>query len=120
MRTPQTLVDRAFVLASIAVAVSTAAFPSVKSYGTVLLQIVAFTAWTLLERVTSGEYASHHHGVLWIVAALVNVFGFWILAVPLWALARKRSQSVALSALAGLCALYIASLFWLYPATDGP
>jgi hypothetical protein len=120
MRTPQTLVDRTFLLASMAVAVSTAAFPSVKGYGTVLFQIVAFTAWTLLERVTSGEYASQHHGVLWILAALVNVFGFWILGVPLWALVRNSSQSVALSALVGFCVLYIASLFWLYPATVGP
>jgi hypothetical protein len=120
MRTRWTPLDRAFLLASVAVAASTAAFPSVSGYGTVLFQLVVFTAWALLERATSGTYAAQHHGVLWIIAAIVNVVAFWILAVPLWALLRRHSQVIAFLALTGFWAVYIASLFWLFPATDGP
>jgi len=117
---PHRLLDRTFVLASAIVMVSAAGFPSVRGYGTQLFQVVTFTASTLLASLTSDTYVDEHHGVLWIIAAVVNVLAFWILAVPLWALGRKRAQAAVLPALAVFCAFYVASLFWLFPATDGP
>ncbi|MEP6592709.1 MAG: hypothetical protein ABJC51_03410 [Acidobacteriota bacterium] len=114
------LIDRALLVTSAIVALTTAVFPTVTGYGTHLLQIVEFTAWALLAGVTSGSFADQHHGILWVIVSGVNVFTFWIVAVPFWALMRRRSQSVGLSALLGVSAFYIASLFWLFPASDGP
>jgi hypothetical protein len=99
---------------------STAAFPSVTGYGTQLFQVVVLTAWAVLAGLTSSRFADQHHGILWTLAAGVNVLTFWIVAVPLWAFLRRRAQLVALCALLGLSAFYLASLFWLFPATDGP
>lgn len=119
---PHRLLDRAFVLTSAIVMFSTIGFQSVRGYGTVLFQVVALTAWRVLASATSGTYADQHHSVLWIIAAGINLVAFWILAMPLWALGRKRprTNAVVLLALAGFCVFYVASLSWLFPATDGP
>ena len=120
MRIPLTAVDRTFLLTSIVVAASTAALPNVRGYGTVTFQMVVFTAWMLLERATSGDYAAQHDGVRWIITTVVNVVAFWALAVPVWIVLRTRSRFVAATALVAVCAFYLAALFWLVPATDGP
>lgn len=116
----RTLVDRAFLLLTALVAISTAGLPSVTGYGTQLFQVIALGAWLLIERVTSGVYAAEHHTAVWVVALFVNVLVFWLIAGPLWVVTRRRQPLLGLAGLVGFTAFYIGSLFWLFPATDGP
>jgi hypothetical protein len=102
------------------VAVSTAGLPWVTGYGTQLFEVVALSAWAVIARVTSDHYAGEHHGAVWVVAALINVLTFWLIAGPLWVLTRKRLPALGLAGLLGFTVFYIASLFWLIPANDGP
>jgi hypothetical protein len=109
-----------FILAalSVLIAVTTFWFPSVTGYGTQLFQLIAFTAWALVEKASSGRYADTHHVPVWATAAVLNVVVFWSVALPLWALSRR--PFIGMVALMFFAALYIGSLFWLFPATDGP
>jgi hypothetical protein len=115
-----TLSPNRTLLASLgAVAASGAALPWVGGYGTVLFQVVVLGAAYVLDKLTSESYVDHHHGVLWTLAFLLNVVLFAIPATLLWALTRRWPQ-LATFMLVSLCALYLASLFVLFPATDGP
>ena len=112
--------DMAFVGLSLLVSIATLGFPAVSGYGTHLHQLIVLSAWSLLAHVTSQPYADTHHGFLWSIALLLNVITFWSVAVPLWVLNRKRRPFVGVTALMVFAGFYIASLYWLFPATDGP
>lgn len=116
----RTLLDRAFLLLTALVAVSTAALPSARGYGTQLSQVVLLGAWTIVARVASDEYANEHHAAVWVVAFFVTLLVFWLIAGPLWAGTRRRKPAFGLVGLVGFTAFYIGALFWLCPATDGP
>jgi carbon starvation protein CstA len=110
------LTDRIFAGAVCAVALATLAFPYVRGEGTLLLQIVVFSAWDLLALLTSQVFADQHRGWVWLVASVVNVFAFCIFALPIWLLTRRRWPLGGARLIAGFAALYLASLFWLFPA----
>ena len=105
---------------SILVAISTLAFTAVTGYGTRLFQLIIFTSLALLAKATSFVYADTHYGSALAIAAALNVIVFWLVAVPLWGLSRRRTPLIGMAALIFYAAFYIASLFWLFPATDGP
>ena len=67
-----------------------------------------------------GKFADLHTSVVWPVAAVLNVLLYSTIAVPVWAVFRKRGARIA--SLATICWLlfYVAMLFILFPATDGP
>jgi hypothetical protein len=110
----------AFLGALATVAASTCAFPLVSGYGTLLFQLVVLGGWSLLAAVTSGTFADQHHAVLWPIVVLVNVFVFSLVAGPVYfAMRRRGPQSCALM-LAVWLVFYLCSLFFLFPATDGP
>jgi hypothetical protein len=111
-----TPIDRILLGALCAVALATAAFPYVQGEGTLLLQIVVFSAWDLLAQSTSQVFADQHRGWLWLVASMVNVFAFCIFALPIWLVTRRQWPLRGAWLIAGYTALYIASLFWLFPA----
>jgi hypothetical protein len=113
-------VDRLFLVLALVVATTTVALPRVTGYGTLLFQLVAFTAWGLIKKATSGMFADQHHGLLWAVALLVNVFVFSLIALPIWASLRRRRGFLGSTLLVLWTGFYVASLFWLFPATDGP
>src|SRR5947208_3374105 len=83
------------------VGASTAVLPSVTGYGTILFQVVALGAWGIVAAVTSGLYADTHHPVIWLSG-------------------RRRWTSGSSVVILAWCTFYLASLFWLFPATDGP
>jgi hypothetical protein len=112
--------DRSLFLSAAVIAASSLVFPWVGGYGTVLFQVVTLNAWSLLAGLTSGRYADYHHGLLWTLALLLNVFLFLIPAVPWWFFTRRRWPSWCRAGLVVLCALYLGFLFYLWPATDGP
>ena len=102
------------------VGASTAALPSVTGYGTILSQLVALGAWGLVAAVTSGMDADTHHPIVWSVAFLLNVLLFAAPAALIWLTCRRRWPVSSSIAILAWSAFYLASLFWLFPATDGP
>ena len=116
MRTP----TKVLLAAAGAVGASTGALPSVTGYGTVLFQVVALGAWGLVAAATSGMFADTHRPVVWSVAFLLNVLLFVVPAGLIRLASRKRWPIGSSITILAWCVFYLASLFWLFPATDGP
>lgn len=112
--------DRIFINSAIAVALSTAAFPYVGGYGTILFQAVVLGAWSLIERLSSGQFADRHNGIVWVVTFLLNMIAFGFIAAPAWALFRNRAPKFASIFVICWTIFYVAMLFVLFPATFGP
>jgi hypothetical protein len=102
------------------VAVSTAAIPYVTGYGTRLFQLVVLGAFAIVARLSSQVFADQHHSYLWIVAFLLNMVGFSVVAIPLWLLSRRRLRNWGPVLTVCWTVSWIAMLFILFPATDGP
>lgn len=115
-RTP----NRVLALCAVVVAASTAVLPSIGGYGTVLFQVVVLGAWRILAAVTSDQYADLHHGPLWVIALVLNLILFLILATAVWLVMRRRWPAACAAAIIAWCGFYLASLFLLFRATDGP
>jgi len=111
---------RVFFTSGVAVALTTVSFPYVTGYGTSLFQLVVLGAWSLIAHLSSGLFADHHHGILYLVALLLNLVGFSFVAVPLWLCFRNRATRFGSFAILGWTVFYVAMLFFLFPATDGP
>ena len=114
--------DRAlpFLVATAVVLTSTVALPFITGYGTNLFQVVALGAWGLVALVASGEFADLNHWVVWPVAAILNLALFSIPALAIFLTTRKRSGVFFTVTLSLWLAFYLACLFVLFPATDGP
>jgi uncharacterized membrane protein len=92
----------------------------VTGYGTVLFQVVVLGACQIVAGLTSEEFADHHHGPVWFIALLLNLVLFFIPAVVAWLFLRRRAPALCSILLSGWCLFYVASLFMLFRATDGP
>jgi hypothetical protein len=112
--------DKVLFVSSLIVAGSTAGLPYVGGYGTGLFQLVVLGAWAIIARLSSGAFADQHHGVLWAVAFVLNMVCFSVAAVPLWLLTRKRLPRWGALFIICWTVFYLAMLFVLFPATDGP
>jgi hypothetical protein len=102
------------------VAVSTCALPFVTGYGTALFQLVVLTAWGLVASATSGLFADHHHEVVWPVALLLNLTAYGVPLLLLRFCVKRARSAVRVGTVVAWTAVYLASLFVLFPATDGP
>ncbi len=114
------LPERILLLTAGAVGASTALLPSVTGYGTILSQTVVLGAWGIVAALTSGKFADLHHGPVWSVAFILNLILFFVPALIVWIVLRKRSPKVCSSVILVWFVFYLASLFFLFPATDGP
>jgi hypothetical protein len=112
--------DRIFITSAIAVALSTATFPYVPGYGTQLFQAVMLGAWSLIARLSSGQFADRHTGIVWVVTFLLNMIGFSSIGAPTWAIFRNRAPNFASILVISWTIFYVAMLFVLFPATTGP
>jgi hypothetical protein len=65
-------------------------------------------------------FAEHHDGYVWAVAFLLNMVGFSVVAVPLWLFSRYRLVKWVLFLNICWTAFWVAMLFLLFPATNGP
>jgi len=108
------------ILGIVLVAFSTAALPSITGYGTSLFQVVGLVAWKLVAAFTSGAIADQHHAFVWSVAAFLNVALFGLPASAVFWFLRKRAPKLCIFLLGAWLVFYFASLFVLFPATDGP
>lgn len=106
--------------ATAAVVVSTAFLPLVPGYGTNLGQGVALGGRALVARAASSVFADQHHGVVWGVAALLNGLLFFVPGWAIYAVTRRKRPGLGAGLLVAWCLFYLASLFWLFPALDGP
>jgi hypothetical protein len=102
------------------VGLSTSLLPFVRGYGTVLFQIVVLGAWRIVAGLTSGEFADHHHGPVWVTALLLNMVAFSVPAIAAWLFLRRRVPVLCSLVVSCWCLFYLASLFILFRATDGP
>jgi hypothetical protein len=112
--------QRTFLGTVVAVAASSAALPSVTGYGTNLFQFVALGGWATVAAIASDAFADQNHIVVWSVATLINVVLFAVPAAVIYSLLRLRNQRACVVALLVWVAFYLSSLFFLFPATDGP
>ena len=112
--------DKAITTSGLIAIASTAGLVAVRGWGTVLFQIVVLGAWSIVAHFTSGLFADQHHGIVWIVALLLNTLGFAIVGVPLWLISRNRLPKSGPVLIICWTVLYLAMLFVLFPATDGP
>lgn len=103
-----------------AVAASTGFLALVSGYGTVLYQVVVLGSWGLVARVTSSRFADQHDGTVWSVAVLINGLLFFVPALLIYAGTRRKRRRLGVGLLLLWCLFYVASLFWLFPASDGP
>ena len=112
--------DRVFVASTAIIALTTALFPHVCGYGTVLFRVVVFGADSILAHFTSGLFADQHESFVWAIALVLNVGAFLLVALPLWALLRNRAPRAAPITIICWSVLYVALLFVLFPAKTGP
>jgi hypothetical protein len=112
--------DKALAVCVAFVVAATVAFPQVSGYGTHLFQIVVIEAWAIVASLTSGAFADQHHGRLWLLASLLTIFGFSIIAIPVWIGSRKHLPNWGAFFIVCWTLFYVAMLFVLFPATDGP
>lgn len=105
---------------TIIAAAATLLLPAITGYGTILFQWVVLGAWGLVAKVTSSAFADHHSAATWTVAFCLNVGAFFLPASILrLSLARLWPRLYAVTMI-GWILLYLASLLFLFPATDGP
>jgi len=103
-----------------AVAISSLALPSVRGYGTIWFQIVTLYGWHFAQAVTSVGFVQRHREWGWAVAGLLNTIMFAIPTLVVWWVCRTRWSNVGRLLVAVWCVFYLASLFFLFRATDGP
>ena len=111
---------KVLIVAACMVGASTAPLLNVAGYGTILGQIVVLGAWFMVASITSGLYADTHHFVLWPVAVVLNLTLYLVPATGIWLAVRKRWPPWCSVVIVVWLMFYVASLFWLFPATDGP
>lgn len=102
------------------VALSTSALPFVTGYGTILSQVLVLGAWSLVASVTSGAFANQHHEAVWPAALLLNLLAYGAPMLPLRFSLKWASPAVRVGGIIVWTAFYLAALFVLFPATDGP
>ena len=101
------------------VAASTAALPYVRGYGTTLFQFVALGAAAIVESMASSSGDGHLTAV-WLVALLVNLASYLIPLVLLHLFKKRASASLRVGVIFVWTVFYLAALFVLFPARDGP
>ena len=112
--------NRVFLTCATVVALTTAGLPFVSGYGTSLFQLIVLGAWVIIARLSSDSFAEHHASPVWAVAFLLNMLCFGIVGVPLWIAARKRLPKAGKLLIICWTVFYVALLFILFPATNGP
>ena len=111
---------RVFLLCIVIAALSTVGMPYIEGYGTMLAQIVGLGAWALVAAASSGMFADQHHEIIWPIAASLNVVLYSVVATPVYLLLRRRAPKALLVFLVLWLMFYVACLYFLFPATDGP
>lgn len=108
------------VVTTSAVAASTALLPSMSGHRTLLSQAVVLGSWGVVAWLVSSRFADQHDGAVWGIAVLINALLFLVPALVIYSVARRERRRLGVSLILGWGLLYLAALFWLFGATDGP
>ena len=92
---PTKVPTRTLWVCLLVVALCTAAFPFIHSYGTALFLAVGLNGWFLVAKATSQVFADQHRWVVLLVAAALNVVLYSIVALPGYFAVRRRAPIVA-------------------------
>jgi hypothetical protein len=112
------IVDKVLVASTIGVALTTAAFGHVVNSGpgTILLQFLIIGAALLFVK-----FVVPHHGLMLPAMLLLNMALFLLPAIPIYAVTRKRVPRLGSLLIVCWSILYVAMLFFLFPApNEGP
>jgi hypothetical protein len=109
-----------FLVTTLLVTASSSLLPIVGGYGTVLYQYVSLYGWKIVASAASTQFADTHRATVWTVAAFLAVVVFVVPAAILWLVSRNRRGAAGSVGLVAWCILYLAGLFALFPASDGP
>jgi hypothetical protein len=117
---PKFTVPTTFLLFAITlVAVNSIFLPQVSGYGTILYQIVIISSAMLVNGFTNAPLSEV--GKHWFILALVfvNLTLFLIPTLIVWGIGKRRWPKFTSIAVATFSAVFILSLYVLFPATDG-
>jgi len=78
------------------------------------------SAWSRVAAATSGVFADHHHEVVWPAALLLDLAAYGLPAILLRLCVKRATILVRVGVVSVWTAFYLASLFVLFPAPDGP
>ena len=120
MNTAEKLSEYSLVIAVIVVAFSTLIMTTITGYGTSLYQLITLGAWRAIEVLISGDFADGHLGVVWTLALAFNCLLFLVVAGPIWAMLHRRAPQTTTFLIGSWLVFYMALIFVLFPATDGP
>lgn len=108
------------VMTTGAVAASTALLTQVSGYGTVLSQAVVLVGWQVVASFASSQVADQNHVAVWVVAVLINALLYFVPASVVSVLTGEKRARLGVGLLLLWCLFYLALLFVLFPASDGP
>jgi hypothetical protein len=108
------------LVAVAAVAISALFLPGVTGYGTRWFQVVTLYGWHFAQKLTSSDFVYGHRYFGWVAAGIVSTALFAIPTFIVWLICRSRWSSGGRWLIAIWCAFYLACLFALFPATEGP
>src|SRR4029077_15716396 len=112
--------DKVLVTSVVIVALTTPRILYLAGRGTILDQFIEGNVWMIVAHLSSAKFADLHHSVVWLVALVLNVVAFFVLAVPAWAVSRNRAPKFGSVVTICLLMLYVGMLFFVFPASDGP
>lgn len=113
-------VSRTLMVTAVLVALSSTLLFLMPGYATVLSQFLTLNAWGIVSGVMSQEFADTHRGPIWTIATILSLLAFLIPATAIWLVFRSRQSPAGIFAIIGWFVLYLGSLFFLFPASDGP
>lgn len=111
---------RAFVVTVLLVLCSSFLLANLPGYGTLLSQFLVLSGWGLISALTSPQFADTHPDWALLAAALLNTIVFVIPALLIRLLFRSRNALHGVSAMIIWLLVYMACVFLLFPARDGP
>ena len=118
---PRFTVSTTILLIAISlVAVSSVFLTQVSGYGTILYQVVMLSSALLVNGFTNEPLSEV--GKSWFILSLVfvNLLLFLIPTLTVWGICKSRWPKFTSIIVATFSAVFILSLYVLFPATDGP
>lgn len=112
--------SRALGYGTAVAAVSSVFLAVLGGYGTIHRQFVTLYGWSIAQAVSPAENAEPPLVLTMLFAGLLNVLVFLVPALIIWFVCRDKWPKVGRNLIVAWCVLFLATLFFLFPASDGP
>jgi hypothetical protein len=113
-------IKRTFIKAVFMVFLATLTLPHISGYGTILYQFLIFRSWGMVKSYTSASFADQHSLIVWLLVGSLTLALFLIPAGIIVLFSRRFFSAYDRAFLMVWTFFFIACLFFLFPATDGP